>query len=112
MYKKLISFITSKYVLQNMNICQLHKQNKNKYCTSQFGCGASTVHTVYSSESIWQNEIILSGAHLSKGSKVMYSASARGCTQPGCRVQARVHSHNHNFPRVPRDAMFSRLIRV
>ena len=53
MYKKLISFITSKYVLQNMNICQLHKQNKNKYCTSQFGCGASTVH-------------ILSGEYLAK----------------------------------------------
>ena len=106
MYKKLISFITSKYVLQNMNICQLHKQNKNKYCTSQFGCGASTVH-ILSGEYLAKRNNILSGDHLSKGSIVMYSASARGC-----RVQARVYSHNHNFPRVPGDTMFSRLIRV
>ena len=32
----------------------------------------------------------------------MYSASARGCTKPGCRVQTRVHSRDHDFPPVPR----------
>ena len=43
---------------------------------------------------------------------LIYSASAKGCTQPGCRVQTRGHSHSHDFPPVPRDAMFSRLARV
>ena len=43
---------------------------------------------------------------------VMYSASAKGCTQPGYRVQTRVHSHDHDFQPVPRDAMFSCLARV
>ena len=38
--------------------------------------------------------------------QVMYSASTKGCTQPGCRVQTRMHSHSHDFPPVPRDAMF------
>ena len=42
----------------------------------------------------------------------MYLASAKGCTQLGSRVQTRVHSHDPDFPPVPRDAMFSRLARV
>ena len=32
----------------------------------------------------------------------MYSATAKGCTKPGCRVQTIVHSRYQDFPPVPR----------
>ena len=33
---------------------------------------------------------------------LMYSALAKGCTKPGCRVQTVVHSRYQDFPPVPR----------
>ena len=33
---------------------------------------------------------------------VMYSASAKGCTKPGCRVQTIVYSRDRDFPPIPR----------